>query len=163
MCLSVKGIARKYKSGAIALFSIKRTIFGGLPLSERASLRMQLESLARQEIMFPYSTGCIDSGTAAVQQTWSQIFVRIQLVPGGGVSEATLASLRTTWENGIRSTWSNRWAIGRSGESRCPLHFEVSWETGHPPHHVVNVLQGPGRANQRTWYTTDGGNVAAHE
>ena len=44
----------------------------------------------------------------------------------------------------------------------CRVSFRVHWVTSDP-HHVVKVHTGSGRSNETNWYTTDPGNVAAHE
>ena len=118
-------------------------------------------SLARQQHSFGMSE-CVYSWTAAFEQTWSHIIIRIRLNPDAGISNATMNSLRNTWRNGIESTWSNQWGVGHSGEMTCPLTFEVQWVTTNQ-HHTVRVRPGSGGTNMGTWFTQDGGNVAAHE
>ncbi len=160
MCLSLKGIARKYR-GITTGFSVVKDIFGVSNITGSVSLRSKLQSIARKGHSFGVSE-CIFGWTAAFEQTWSHIVIRIRLNPDAGISAATMANLRTVWQNGIRNIWSSRWRCGRSGEATCPLTFEVQWVTTNQ-HHTVNVHQGSGRANMTNWYTIDGGNVAAHE
>jgi hypothetical protein len=158
--LSLKGIARKYraKSGAI---SVKQDIFGTSSISGTVSLRSRLEALARKPHSFGVSE-CVYEWTARYEQVWTHIVVRIKLNPDDSITEATMDTLRSTWENGVETAWSDRWGCGRSGELTCPLTFEVLWvNTGQ--HHTVRVVDGPGRSNMTTWHTTDGGGVAAHE
>jgi hypothetical protein len=158
MSLSVRGIARRFlnRTGA---FSVHQVFFGST--GGAVMLRERLESLAQQEISFDVSE-CVYAWTARYQQTWSHVRVRVQLNPDAGISAATMASLRATWENGIENRWSNRWGIGRPGEITCPLTFDVQWVTNNP-HHMVRVQTGPARSNMTLWDTMDTGNVAAHE
>ena len=153
MAISLRGVARRYK-GITGGFSVKTALSSG-------SLRSNLVSLARQQHSFGMSE-CIYGWTAAFEQTWSHVIIRIRLNPDAGISNATMNTLRNTWRNGIETTWSNRWGVGHSGEMTCPLTFEVQWVTTNQ-HHTVRVRPGSGRANMGTWFTQDGGNVAAHE
>lgn len=157
--LSVRGIARQYR-GTTGNFSVRSVIFGA-PISGTASLRNRLETLARRNFSFSVSE-CVYGWTAAFEQTWSRMRVRIRLNPDAGITDATMNSLRTTWENGIETTWSDRWGVGRPGEITCPLRFDVVWATSNQ-HHTVRVQTGPARSNMTTWDTADTGAVAAHE
>ena len=159
MALSLRGIARRY-GGVTGGFSVTDRIFGG-SISGRVSLRSRLETMAQQEFSFSVSE-CIYGWTAAFQQTWSHIRVRIRLNPDAGISDATMNTLRDTWRTGIVNTWSERWGVGRTGEVTLPLTFEVQWVTSSP-HHTVRVRPGPQRSNMTTWDTSDTGGVAAHE
>jgi hypothetical protein len=163
MSLSVRGIARHYR-GATGSFSIRQT-FRLVPLpwfpTDIPSLRSRLESIARREFSFSVSE-CIFGWTAAFEQTWSRIRVRIQLNPDAGITNATMDTLRTAWENGFEATWNNRWAIGTGRERPCPLEFDLIWVTSNA-HHTVRVRTGPARSNMTTWDTLDTGAVAAHE
>lgn len=153
MAISLRGVARRYR-GITGGFSVN-TAFG------RGSLRSRLVPLARQQHSFGVSE-CIYGWTAAFEQTWSHIIIRIRLNPDAGISDATMNTLRDTWRNGIQTTWSNRWGVGRSGEMTCRLTFEVQWVTTNQ-HHTVRVRPGPERSNMTTWDTQDTGAVAAHE
>ena len=159
MALSLRGIARRY-DGVTGSFSVIDRIFGG-SITGRVSLRDRLESMARQEFSFRVSE-CIYGWTAAFQQIWSLIRVRIRLNPDTGISNATMNTLRNTWQNGIETTWGNRWGVGRQGEVTLPLVFDVQWTTNNP-HHSVRVRTGPARSNMTTWDTNDTAGVAAHE
>jgi hypothetical protein len=163
MSLSVRGIARQYR-GVTGQFSVRQT-FRLIPLpwfpTDIPSFRARLESIARREFSFSMSE-CIFGWTAAFEQTWSRIRVRVQLNPDAGITVATMNTLRTAWENGIETTWNNRWAIGRGGERPCPLEFDVTWVTTGA-HHGVRVRPGPAGTNMTTWDTQDSGAVAAHE
>jgi hypothetical protein len=121
--------------------------------------------MARQEFSFNVSE-CIFGWTAAFEQTWTHIRVRIRLNPDAGITNAAMNTLRTTWENGIENTWSNVWGCGRVGEVTCRLTFEVQW-VGSNEHHAVRVrvatLGEPEQTNMSTWDTLDTGAVAAHE
>lgn len=160
MSLSLKGIARKYR-GITTGFSVIKDIFGLSSITGSVSLRSELQSISRENYSFDMSE-CIFGWTAAFEQTWSHIVIRIRLNPDSGISAATMTNLRTTWQTSIQNIWSNRWGCGRAGECTCPFTFEVQWVTTNQ-HHSVTVHQGPGRANMLNWYTTNGGNVAAHE
>jgi hypothetical protein len=159
MALSLRGIARQY-AGTTGAFSVEDRIFGG-SISGRVSLRQRLETLARRSHSFRVSE-CIYGWTAAFDQTWSHIVVRIRLNPDSGISDATMNNLRTTWQTGIESTGGNRWAVGRNGEATLPFTFDVQW-VGSNQHHSVRVRTGPARSNMTTWDTNDTGGVAAHE
>lgn len=158
--LSLKGVARKY-GGVTGGFSVVKDIFGVSSITGSTSLRSKLESMAWEEHSFSVSE-CIYGWTAAFEQTWAHLRIRIRLNPDAGISNATMNTLRTTWRNGIENTWSHRWGCGRSGELTCRLSFEVQWVTTNQ-HHTVRVRTGPARSNMITWDTLDTGGVAAHE
>ncbi|WP_049937433.1 hypothetical protein [Haloplanus natans] len=153
--LSLKGVARKY-AGETGSFSVKDDILNGT-----GSLRTRLEALAEEEISFGVSE-CIYGWTAAFEQVWTHVTVRIDLDPDAGITASTVNSLQTTWENGIESTWSDQWATSRGGELPCPFTFEVRW-VGSNEHHEVRIRPGAARSNMTTWDTLDSGAVAAHE
>jgi hypothetical protein len=163
MSLSVRGIARQFR-GVTGTVSVRQTYrlipLPGFP-TNIPSLRGRLELIARRELSFSVSE-CIYGWTAAFEQTWSRVRVRIQLSPDAGITAATITTLRTAWENGIETTWNNRWAIGRAGERPCPLEFDVLWVT-NGAHHNVRVRPGPAQSNMTTWDTQDSGAVSAHE
>jgi hypothetical protein len=158
MAISLRGAARRYRNlnGGISVRS--QIVPGG---AGAKSLRSALVAISRQEFRFSVSE-CVYGWTAAFQQTWSHIRIRIRLNPDDGISAETMATLRDTWRDGIVSTWSNRWGVGRAGEATCPLTFEVQWVTSNQ-HHTVRVRQGPMRSNMTNWDTSDTGGVAAHE
>ena len=158
--LSLKGVARRYK-GITGNFEVLDHIFGSPTITGTRSLRAELESLSRRQHSFSVSE-CVFGWTAAFEQTWTHIVVRIRLNPDAGITAATMNNLRTTWENGIESTWHHRWGCGHSGELPCRLSFDVQW-VGSSQHHTVRVRPGPERSNMTTWDTMDTGNVAAHE
>jgi hypothetical protein len=158
MSLSVKGIARRFL-GRTGDLSVRETFFGSA--ADTLMLRERLTSLARQEISFDVSE-CIYEWTARYEQIWSHVHVRVQLNPDANIPAATMATLRTTWENAIENRWSNRWSIGRPGEATCPLTFDVEWVNNNA-HHTVRVQTGPARSNMTLWDTSDTGAVAAHE
>jgi hypothetical protein len=160
MCLSLRGVARRY-GGTTGGFSVIDSIFGGGPLSEPVSVRDRLETMARQEFSFNVNE-CIFGWTAAFEQTWTRIRIRIRLNPDAGLPATTINTLQTTWRNGIANTWSNRWGCGLPEEATCPLTFEVQWVNANE-HHAVRVRQGPAQSNMTTWDTSDTGAVAAHE
>ncbi len=163
MSLSVRGIARQYR-GVTGSFSIRQA-FRLVPLpgfpTDIPSLRGRLESIARREFSFSVSE-CIYGWTAAFEQTWSHIGLRVQLNPDAGITDATMNALRTAWENGFETTWNNRWAIGTGRERPVPLEFDLIWVNTNA-HHTVRVRPGPARSNMTTWDTQDSGAVAAHE
>lgn len=158
--LSLKGIARRY-GGISGGFSVVNNIFNTSSIAGSVSLRSKLESMARREYSFSVSE-CIFNWTAAFEQTWTHIIIRIRLNPDAGITAATMNTLRTRWQNGIQNTWSHRWGCARSGELTCRLSFEVLWVTTNE-HHAVRVRLGPAQSNVLTWDTNDTGGVAAHE
>ena len=158
--LSLKGVARKY-AAIMGDLSVANDIFGVASISGSESLRSRLETIAREEHSFTMSE-CVYSWTAAFEQTWTHITIRIRLNPDAGIPGATMAALRQTWENGIENTWTHRWGCGRSVELTCRLSFDVQWVAGGQ-HHTVRVRPGPARSNMLLWDTMDSGAVAAHE
>jgi hypothetical protein len=159
VAVSLKGVIRKHLD-TVGNISVKETVFDG-SIPSGTSLRAKLVAVAREEFSFSFSE-CIYGGTAAFQQEWSHIRVRIRLDPDAGISAATINTLSTTWQNGIESTWSNKWGVGRPGELTCVFTFEVEW-VADGQHHTVRVRPGPARSNQTTWDTMDSGSIAAHE
>src|SRR2546421_1603170 len=99
MSLSARGIARRFLERTGPL-SVRQIFFDGA--GGTTSLRERLESLARQEISFDVSE-CVYGWTAKYEQTWSYVRVRVQLNPDAGIPAATMATLRTTWENAIEA------------------------------------------------------------
>jgi hypothetical protein len=124
-------------------------------------VRSTLSALARQERSFGVSE-CIYGWTAAYEQTWSHVRVRIRLNPDANVTAAQLSTLQATWEQGIETTWNNQRACGQGVEAACPFTFDVQWVTSNQ-HHTVRVQVGPARSNMTNWDTLDTGAVAAHE
>jgi hypothetical protein len=157
--LSLRGVGRRF-GGITGGLSVVQNIFGG-PVPGSRSLRARLETMARQEFSFGVSE-CIYNWTAAFEQTWTHIRVRIRLNPDAGIPAMTINNLQTTWENAIENTWSNQWGCGQAGEATCRLTFEVQWVTTNE-HHAVRVRTGPAGTNMTTWDTLDTGAVAAHE
>lgn len=158
--LSLKGVARRYL-GLGSDFSVKGDVFSVFSLVGSNSLRSVLEVHARKQRSFSMSE-CIFGWTAAYEQTWTHVIIRIRLNPDAGISAATMATLRTRWENGIEGLWNDHWSCSRSGELPCRLSFEVEW-VASGQHHTVRVRPGPGGTNMTLWDTSDSGNVAAHE
>ena len=152
--LSLKGIMREYR-GITGNFTISS------PTTGTFSLRSELETLARTEFNFSRSE-CIYGWTAAFEQTWTHIRIRISLNPDAGINNATITTLQNTWRNGIETTWNDKWGCSRNGELACRLTFEVNWVNSNQ-HHTVRVRRGPARSNMTTWDTSDTGAVAAHE
>ncbi len=154
--LSFKGVARHHlgKTGTV---SVKTDIMGG----QTGSTRQRLESVARQQVSFSMSE-CIYGWTAAFEQTWSHVVVRVRLNPDQGITAQTMSTLRATWENTIQTRWSDRWAIARAGELACNITFDIQW-VNSGQHHTVRVRQGPAGTNMTTWDTADSGAVASHE
>lgn len=158
--LSLKGVARKY-AGIMSGFSVANDIFGVPSIAGSESLRSRLESMAREQHSYDISE-CVYGWTAAFEQTWTHIVIRIRLNPDAGIPAGTISALQQTWENGIESTWTHRWGCGRSVELTCRLSFDVQWVAGGQ-HHTVRVRPGPARSNMTTWDTADTGAVASHE
>ena len=159
MAVSLRGVARKYLN-VTGNVSVRNNVFGG-SVPANASLRNRLVTLARKQYSFSVSE-CVFGWTAAFEQTWSHINIRIRLNPDAGITAATVANLQTTWRNGIVSSWSDRWGLGRAGEMTCPLTFDVQWVTSNQ-HHTVRIRPGPARSNMGTFDDQDPGSTAAHE
>ena len=116
---------------------------------------------------YDISTGvseCTYSWTSAYTQLGTTITVRIRLVPDAGITAETMATLRTRWQNGIESKWSNRFGCCSSPGcvGRCRLNFRVEW-VDRNEHHTVRVQVGPARSSMTLWDTDDTGDVASHE
>ena len=162
--LTVKGVTRRYAPFwtqiQIALnggdISVRDHILGG-----NGSLRSKLESWARTQVSFSMSE-CIYGWTAAYEQTWTHIVVRIDLNPDAGITASTMTPLQNTWENTIETRWSNVGGAAHSGEITCPFTFDVQWVNTNE-HHNVRVRTGPAGTNMTTWDTSDTGAVASHE
>ncbi len=114
---------------------------------------------------------CIYGWTAAFRMTEERdcqllVVLRIRLNPDADVSAADLQTARTTWEQAVEQTWSNRFAIRRtSGPCRCEsyrVRVDLQWVTSGE-HHAVRVRSGSGRADMSNWFVTDSGGTAAHE
>jgi hypothetical protein len=105
---------------------------------------------------------CIYSWTARYDQELRRINVRIRLNPDAGIPAATIAALQTTWRNGIRNRWNNRFRCHANNGQVTPLLVDVQWVNNNP-HHTVRVRPGPAGTNMTTWDTADTGAVAAHE
>lgn len=157
MGISVRGAAR-HALGRTGPISLRQVFLNG---GTTASFRSVVTTLVRQEVSFTIFDGILIF-SARYQQTWSDVVVRIRLNPDDDITEATMASLRTTWETTIQDRWSNRWAIGQPGENAIPIRFDVQFVTTSE-HHVVRVRPGPERSNLGLWDTADTGAVAAHE
>ena len=169
--LSLKGVARRY-GGITAGFSVVQDIFSVSSITGTVSLRSRLESMAREEHSFSQQE-CVFSWTAAFEQTWTHIRILIRLNPDADVSNATINTLRTRWQNGIQNIWNNQWGCGHSGELTCRLSFEAVW-VNSGQHHTVRVNTGQKctndagnpivcRTNKGRWHTGDAGSTAAHE
>ena len=158
--LSLKGIARQYRN-LTGNISVIKDIFGVNTIAGSKSIRQSLESMARKGHSFKMKE-CTYGWTAAFEQTWTHIEVRIRLNFSATINVATRNTLRTTWRNGIDNIWTHRWRCGRLGELPCRLSFTVIWVTSNQ-HHTVTVNQSPGETNMTTWHSADGGGTAAHE
>jgi hypothetical protein len=155
--MSVRGAARQAlaQTGKV---SVRRAFLKG---GGTNSLRSVVTFLVARERSFPVSE-CVFSWTTQYHQTWSHIVVRIRLAPQAGITAQTMATLQATWESAIQNRWSNRWAIGRPGESGIPITFDVQWVTTNE-HYVVAVQPGPARSNLGMWDTADTGAAVSHE
>ena len=97
--LSLKGVARHFL-GISGDFEVVGPLFGVSAVSGTESLRARLESIARRNYSFEKSE-CIYGWTAAFEQVWSHVIVRIRLLPAFNLplqnndrcAEATLAKL----------------------------------------------------------------------
>lgn len=169
--LSLKGVARKYE-GIAGGFNVINDIFEVPSISGSVSLRTQLESISREQHSFSQSE-CIFGWTAAYEQTWTHIVIRVRLNPDPDVTAQTVGTLQTRWQTGITNVWTHRWGCSQSGELPCRLSFQVVWVNANA-HHDVRVNTGmkctdaagnpsPCRTNMGRWHTGDSGNVAAHE
>lgn len=164
MCLSVRGIARRYRN-VTGNFSVVSAIFGTNPVRP-ASLRNQLVVLARRVSQFLVTQcGGLHAWPAVFEQTWSVVCVRVRLGWDAGISDEDKNRLRTDWEGRIKRTWSDRWGVECAGESTCSLQFDVEWVDSYP-HYIVTVLRPPPTAhnsNMTTWYTDTSPAATAHE
>lgn len=160
MDFTLRGAARKY-GGRTGDFSVKSCMFRGSLGSGGRSLRNRLVTMCRENHS-SYKSECIYGWTAAFEQIWSHVIVRIDLGPDASISAATMTACRQTWANGIVNTWSERWGVARSGELATRLTFEVIW-TETNAHHEVSVAPGSGGTDMKNWHSGDSAGVAAHE
>jgi hypothetical protein len=116
-----------------------------------------------EEISFAVSE-CGFDWTAAYAQRGTHITVRIRLVPDAGISAATMATLRTMWQQAIKHKWSNRFACCDNADCdcKCALTFSVEWVANNE-HHTVRVQAGASRSSMTHWDTEDTGDVVTHE
>lgn len=160
MDYSLRGVARQF-GGRTGNFSVKSCMMPSVGPG-RHSLSRHMRGMCRRNHSFS-KLECIYSWTAAFEQTWAHIIVRIHLHPDSGISAATMNTLRQRWKTGIENTWSERWGVGRPGEELTSrLTFEVIW-TDNYDHHDVDVHVGNGGTDMSNWHTGDNGDVAAHE
>lgn len=104
---------------------------------------------------------CAFQWFAAYRQNCTAVTVRVQLAPDSGITAAEMATLQTTWENGIQSKWNQNFlCTGPYGSS--VITFDVQFVTSSP-HHLVRVRRGPARSNMTLWDTNDSGDDIAHE
>ena len=116
---------------------------------------------------FPYETKQGRFGTE-YQIGFEEDELRVKLdicLTGDDPGEA----LRNTWETGIESIWNDQYQVS-DGDFRYPIVFDVEFvDTDGGVN--VNVVEGDGRPNMKTWYTGDPANwghdyqdeLAAHE
>ncbi|HVR96000.1 MAG TPA: hypothetical protein VMW27_05260 [Thermoanaerobaculia bacterium] len=156
----MKGVARRFK-GISGDFEVLNSIFGVSAISGTVSLRSKLEKLAHWEYVSEESE-CTYEWTAAYQQIWTHVAVRIRLIPTlGTVTDEVINGLKLEWQDEIQTIWNNRWACARSGELPCRLSFEAQWVDAEA-HHTVWVWPGSGRANMKRWFEISK-RTAAHE
>jgi hypothetical protein len=184
--LSVRGVYRRYiVEPAITFFGtsdptivgdpksflVRKNVMGGSP----GSLRSVLEPLARKEVgPANWHQDVCDKivGSLWFTQTWTHVDVRIMLDPDPDITPSVLSSVQNTWKAGIEGTWNNpahtvggtpqQWKCAKAGEVPCRVSFQVHWVISNP-NHVVKVHTGSGQSNETNMYTTDPGNIAAHE
>ena len=166
--LSVKGIARKYLHRTRGVpFSLKD--IRHIDTTAPASLRLRLESNAREEHSFDWKEDCSTGsfgGNAKFEQIWTHIIVRINLDFDASIPRATRNSLMTTWKDTIQKFWSLKWGCSADGEATCRLTFEVQWISDSPHHTVAVTPCATGavcRENAGRWFNNTPGNTAAHE
>lgn len=183
---SVKGIYRRYVvEPAIAILGTSDPAIVGDPSKlwvkkdlmapGTTSLAACLQTLAQKGVGPAdwYQEVCDNIvGRVACVQTWTHIDVRISLVPDAGVSSSTLQSLMNTWKVGIEAAWNAPvkvpggapapWRCSRTGEVPCRVSVLVQWVSANA-HHTVFVHPGAGATNEKHWYTSDPGALAAHE
>ncbi|MCS7475921.1 hypothetical protein, partial [Umezawaea endophytica] len=104
---------------------------------------------------------CDYSWRAAYHQADTHVSIRIQLKPDSGITDATMATLRTRWRDGIIAKWADRFDCVGDGD-RKRITFDVQW-VGAGAHHVVRVRSGEARSSMTLWDTEDTGDVASHE
>lgn len=89
------------------------------------------------------------------------IYLRIQLVPTGDVSQPQVDKKRAEWEIGIEQIWSDRFGISVDGRV-LPIRLEVSFRTRNP-HHTVIVRSTAPNIDQLNWSRTATSQIVAHE
>ena len=126
--LSLRGIARKYREiRSCQAFSVKEDIFEGENLQEENSLRDRLSDLARKE--FRWTVKCYHRMHRVLrfEQTWTQITIKIKLIPDRHNSESELNALEDQWKAQLENILNNNWNHFYPGELYCPFTFKIQW------------------------------------
>jgi hypothetical protein len=91
-----------------------------------------------------------------------QITVAINFVPVAGINMPYLNQVKQTWESGIESTWSNRFAVTLPSGRHLPILVDAIFR-GPNFHHDIIVRSGKAGSDVLNWNITDTPAIAAHE
>lgn len=90
------------------------------------------------------------------------ITVAINVVPATGISMPYLNQVKKTWEKGIESMWSNRFAVTLPSGRQFPILVDAIFR-GPNFHHDIIVRSDKGGSDILNWNITDTPFIAAHE
>jgi len=86
----------------------------------------------------------------------------INLVPSDEIKIPHLNQMKSIWERGIESIWSNKFAITTPSGKQYPIVVDAVFR-GPEFHHDIIVRSGSGGTDQLNWHITDSYAIAAHE
>ncbi|RLC28728.1 MAG: hypothetical protein DRH37_09020 [Deltaproteobacteria bacterium] len=90
------------------------------------------------------------------------IQVRINLLPGEGVSKPDIERVEPSWERGIERIWSDKFSLETSSGKKYPVVIDVTFR-GPEFHHDVIVRPGSGGTDELNWNLLDTSERVAHE
>ncbi len=98
----------------------------------------------------------------ALKNQTIQITVAINFVLAAGINMPFLNQVKQTWEAGIESTWSNRFAVTLPSGRQFSILVDAIFR-GPNFHHDIIVRPDKGGSDMLNWNITDTPFVAAHE
>ncbi len=98
----------------------------------------------------------------ALKNQTIRIIVAINFIPATGINIPYLNQVKQTWEAGIESTWSDRFAVTLPSGIQFPIIIDAIFR-GPKFHHDIIVRPGKDGSDTLNWNITDTPVVAAHE